>query len=308
VTNCALTAFTNKLFQNIREGDKAKDRILLLVIVVVAWEHFMLLLKYAMQSFFNPMPKSVILSLKKDKYERDMKASRDVRKKKHSRSRNSTKSASAMNESSVVKRSDVSSGDPVVERERKVTIEQEPLQPIQPNSVSVGGSEVVFSSDGLIMPNEMALLPSSDDAHVSANPEPENEEKDLNPLMDQKSLGSSMQVGRLALQSVGRSNNWSYNGSPPKRSPLRSSTPAFSTKLLSSPRNTLRRRIASTSACDLHFDKENVVDGGKVKEDDPFSSQDDDVHLPTPRRLRLDDSNSGKGVNELRKMFERKSS
>jgi len=79
ITNCALTAFTNEMFQSIRGK---KDRILLLVVIVVFWEHLMLLIKYVMQSFVNPMPKSVIFSLKKDKYERDLKITNNARAKK----------------------------------------------------------------------------------------------------------------------------------------------------------------------------------------------------------------------------------
>ncbi len=324
-----MTAFTNKLFQNIRKGSGTEDRILLLVIVVVAWEHFMLLLKYALQALINPVPKSVIFNLKKDKYERDVKASRDVRRKKHSKSRNSKKCASAMNcdESSVHQRVDLPSVGTEPEGDSKATADQVHLgRAIQPRTRTIqlsprksvdktSISEVErMSSNGMAFQNDV-MMPSPD-AHVSINIEPECKhiaQIDAVPSIQQKSLvySRSMLGSRSPLKAVRIANIWTEKGFLIDNrgvSPMRSSTPAISRKFLTSPRSNLRRRVASTSACSIQFEKENSLDRREQKSDDAIFTHEDDVHLPTPRRLRLEDPTSGKAVTELRKLFEHKSS
>lgn len=263
----------------------------------------MLLLKYAMQALTNPVPKSVIFSLKKDKYERDIKASRDVRRKKHSKSRNSKKSVPAMNsdETSVLKRIDVISA----------TIQPRAIQLSHQNSVEKTSIVEVerSSSNGPNFQNDI-VMPTSD-VHVSISIEPECEQIEPIhevPFIEQKCLISYRNIPgtRSPLKAVGMANMWSDKRGV---SPTRSSIPAMSKKNLSSPRNNLRRRIASTSACGSLYDKENSSGRCDLQADDStLFPHHDDVHLPTPRRLLLEDPTCGKAVTELRKLFERKSS
>ena len=123
LTNCALMAFTSEPFQWIQRHTST----LVLVIIVVAWEHAMLLIKYVMHSAISPMPKSVLDSLKKDRYERDLKRNYHVRAKKDRRSlKNPKKSASntATKNSTTMQQRDIAPTDVTnLTRSRKVRIE-----------------------------------------------------------------------------------------------------------------------------------------------------------------------------------------
>lgn len=278
----------------------------------------MLLLKYAMQALTNPVPKSVIFSLKKDKFERDIKASRDVRRKKHSKSRNSKKSV-AMNsdETSVHKRIDVTSADTEPEGDfKEKTCQEHLMATIQPRTIPFShqnsGEKTSIveversSSNGLNLQNDITMPKS--DVHVSISIEPECEQIEPIHVVPSRTMPGC----RSPLKTVGKANVWydkAFHFDKRGVSPTRSSIPAMSKKHLTPPRNNLRRRIASTSACGSQYDKENSLGRCDLKADDSaLITHDDAVHLPTPRRLRLEDPTSGKAVTELRKLFERKSS
>ena len=82
LTNCALMAMTNSMFRWV--ADKLGG--LALLCIVVGWEHVMLLIKYVMQASFSRFPRSVIDSMRKDRYEMTRKRTSYMKAKKERRS------------------------------------------------------------------------------------------------------------------------------------------------------------------------------------------------------------------------------
>jgi hypothetical protein len=67
LTNCTLIAFTNSDFIHLTE-DVGNMGIF---VIVVGWEHLMLLIKYVMQSVISPLPKSVRDKLKSEQHQQE---------------------------------------------------------------------------------------------------------------------------------------------------------------------------------------------------------------------------------------------
>lgn len=67
LTNCTLIAFTNSDFINLTEGVGNMG----VFVIVVGWEHLMLLIKYVMQKVISPLPKSVRDELKREQHKQE---------------------------------------------------------------------------------------------------------------------------------------------------------------------------------------------------------------------------------------------
>jgi anoctamin-8 len=91
LTNCWLIATTNSNFAKLAEqvGETAT------FVIIVAWEHIMLLIKYTMTATISPLPKEVRDEMKRKQYEIDQERYADMRlKKERSRRSKIQKSAS----------------------------------------------------------------------------------------------------------------------------------------------------------------------------------------------------------------------
>jgi hypothetical protein len=75
LTNCWLIGFTSEMFTNI--GDAIGQ--IGLFALVVGWEHFMLLIKYVMQTSISPLPKEVRDAMKQEQFELDQQRSLTMR-------------------------------------------------------------------------------------------------------------------------------------------------------------------------------------------------------------------------------------
>uniref|UniRef100_A0A7S0G9H2 Anoctamin transmembrane domain-containing protein n=1 Tax=Proboscia inermis TaxID=420281 RepID=A0A7S0G9H2_9STRA len=82
LTNCALMAISSSQFIKLREkiGDVS------MLFVVIGLEHVMLFIKYILHTSLTSMPKSVLDSMKKERYEINKKRNSSIRAKKERRS------------------------------------------------------------------------------------------------------------------------------------------------------------------------------------------------------------------------------
>jgi hypothetical protein len=77
LTNCWLIAFTNADFIEVTESVGAMG----IFVIVVGWEHLMLLIKYVMQSVISPLPRSVRDEIKRDQHHQEQQRYSTMRRK-----------------------------------------------------------------------------------------------------------------------------------------------------------------------------------------------------------------------------------
>ena len=301
----------------------------------------MLLIKYVMQSFVNPMPKSVIFSLKKDKYERDLKMTNNARAKKDRRSRNSIPSASlASLEDSTAQepsaRLSEIKPDPA-KTTKIVPFEQESASSLRHHSHKSSLRTILSLPNYSSEESPENVAAASVIEHLSpGNCSTEELEPAAFGSVEVSDMGSvekssfieknhqgdvatvGMRSHHLSLQSDGSSSangiakelHSKKCGLSPKRSPLRSFSSALSAQRPSSPKNALRRRAVSTCT---YLGKENDTEGLDAHESTIDTLTPHEMgYLPTPRRLQLEDimkstHSDGISVKDLRKLFDRKS-